>query len=90
MYTWKRRQKEGNMNTSLVPLVPSSSMSRLALTFEIPVELSNLENTGGMVSSPSPIAVRRTAHSNARVPPNRYGFPHDIAQLISYSNISLQ
>ena len=65
VYTRKRRQKEGNMNTSSVPLVPSSSMSRPASTSEIPIELPNLEITGDMISSPSPLEVRRTSHSNA-------------------------
>ena len=29
VYTRRRRQNEGNMNTSAMPLVPSRSMSRL-------------------------------------------------------------
>ena len=41
-----------------------------------------------MISSPFPIVVRRTSHSNAGVPRDRYGFPNDIAQFISYSNIA--
>ena len=88
VYTRKRRQKDGNVNTSSAPHVPSSSMSRPASTSEIPTELPNLEITGDMISSPSPIEIRRTSRSNAGVPPDRYGFPHDIAQFISYSNIS--
>jgi hypothetical protein len=28
------------------------------------------------------------SHSNAGIPPDRYGFLHDITQFISYSNIS--
>ena len=70
------------------PLVPSSSMSQPTSTSEIPIELPNPKITGDMISSLSPLEVRRTSHSNAEVPPDRYGFPHDIAQFISYSNIS--
>ena len=70
------------------PLVPSSSMSQPTSTSEIPKELPNPKITGDMISSPSPLEVRRTSHSNAWVPLDRYGFPHDIAKLISYSNIS--
>ena len=87
VYTRKRRQKDGNVNTSSAPHVPSSSMSRPASTSEIPTELPNPEITGDMISSPSPIEIRRTSRSNAGVPPDRYAFPHDIAQFISYSNI---
>ena len=47
--------------------------------------------TSDMISSPSPIVVRRISRSNAGVPLDRYGFPHDIAHdiahFISYSNI---
>ena len=76
------------MNTSAVLLVPSSPMSQLASTSKIPIEIPNPEITNDMISSPSPIEIRRTSRSNAGVPPDRYGFPHDIAQFISYSNIS--
>jgi hypothetical protein len=34
------------------------------------------------------MSVRRTPRLNAGVPPDRYGFPHDIAQFVSYSHIS--
>ena len=76
------------MNTSAVPLVPSSPMSRLASTSEIPIELPNPKVTCDIISSPSPVVVMRTSHSNAGVPLDCYGFPHDFAQFISYSNIS--
>ena len=62
---------------------------RLDTTSEIPREVPNPKITGDMISSPSPVVVRRTSRNNARVPPNRYGFSHDIAQFISYSVIRL-
>jgi Reverse transcriptase (RNA-dependent DNA polymerase) len=37
---------------------------------------------------PSPMSLRRTSRNNAGIPPDRYGFPYDIAQFVSYSNIS--
>jgi hypothetical protein len=40
------------------------------------------------LSPPTPLSIRRTSRGNAGVPPDRYGFPHDIAQFVSYSNIS--
>ena len=58
-------------------------MSRLASTSEISIEYPNPEITDDMISSTSSIVVRRASRSNAGVP-----FPHDIAQFISYSNIS--
>ena len=76
------------MNTSSIPLVPSSSMYRPTLTSEIHIELLTPKIPGGMISSPSPIEFCSTSRRNAGVPPDRYGFPHDIAQFISYSNIS--
>ena len=63
-------------------------MSQLASTTEIQIKLPNPKIIGDMISSPFPIVVRRTSHSNAGVPRDRYGFPNDIAQFISYSNIS--
>jgi hypothetical protein len=44
-----------------------------------------------MISLPPPsfpMSLRRTSRSNAGIPPDRYGFPHDIAQSVLYSNIS--
>ena len=63
----KRREKEGNMNTSSVPLVSASSMSRLVSTSEIFIELPIPKITGDMISSPSPTEVRRTSPSNVGV-----------------------
>jgi hypothetical protein len=34
------------------------------------------------------MSLRRTSHNNARIPPDRYDFPHDIAQFVLYFNIS--
>ena len=64
---------------SIPLLIPGS-------TSEIPIELPNPKITCD-ISSP-PLEVRRTSCSNAGVPPDHYGFPHDISQFISYSNIS--
>jgi Reverse transcriptase (RNA-dependent DNA polymerase) len=36
----------------------------------------------------TPLSIRRTSRSNVGVPPDRYGFPHNIVQFVSYSNIS--
>jgi Reverse transcriptase (RNA-dependent DNA polymerase) len=74
-----------------VPLVPSL-LSLSPLTPETPTpSTSDSEYTGDMIplsSPPTPLSIRRTSHSNAGVPPDRYGFPHDIAQFVSYSHIS--
>jgi Reverse transcriptase (RNA-dependent DNA polymerase) len=37
---------------------------------------------------PDPLSIRMTTRINAGVPPDRYGFPHNIAQFVSYSHIS--
>jgi hypothetical protein len=36
----------------------------------------------------TPLSIRRTSRSNAGVPSDRYDFPHNIVQFVSYSNIS--
>jgi Reverse transcriptase (RNA-dependent DNA polymerase) len=87
-YVYERRKKQ---NEGPVPLVSSSPLSPATSTPETPSLSLDLEYTGDMIplpSPPSPMSLRRTSHSNARIPPDRYGFPHDITQFVSYSNIS--
>ena len=88
VYT-RRRQNEVPLAPT-VPLVSSSPLPRSAPTSETPTPPSDSEYTGDMIpsSSSNPITVRRTSRSNAGVPPDRYGFPHDIAKFVSYSNLS--
>ena len=84
---YTRRRIEVPVPDYAVPHVPSSPLSRSTPTSEIPT----LEHTGEI---PTPIPIRRTTRINAGIPPNRYGYesdnihPHDIAQFVSYSNIS--
>jgi hypothetical protein len=88
-YVWRKKQNEGPVPT--VPLVSSSPLSPSTSTPETPSPSSDSEYTSDMIplpSLPSPMSLRRTSRSNARIPPDHYGFPHDIAQFISYSNIS--
>ncbi|XP_078158439.1 putative mitochondrial protein AtMg00820 [Carex rostrata] len=52
---------------------------------------SDSEYTGAMIplsTPPTPLSVRRTPRENAGIPPDRYGFLHEIAQFVSYSHIS--
>ncbi|KAJ3668810.1 hypothetical protein LUZ61_022792 [Rhynchospora tenuis] len=91
---YTRRPKEGPMNAPTIPLVPSP-LSRSTPTLETPTPTDHSSDseseTGDMnplSSSYTPITLRRTSRSNAGHPPDRYGFPHDIAQFVSYSNIS--
>ncbi|KAJ4737614.1 Transposon Ty1-H Gag-Pol polyprotein [Rhynchospora pubera] len=90
---YTRRPKEGPTNAPIIPLVPSSPLSRPVPTLETatPTQSTDSEFTGDMnhlSSLHTPITLRRTSRSNAGLPPDRYGFPHDIAQFVSYSNIS--
>jgi Reverse transcriptase (RNA-dependent DNA polymerase) len=88
VYTRRKKQNEEAVPT--VPLVPSPlSLSPLTPETFTP-STSDSEYTGDMISlsSSTPLLIRRTSRSNAGVPPDRYVFPHDIAQFVSYSNIS--
>jgi hypothetical protein len=77
VYTRRKKQNE-----EAVPLVPSP-LSLPPLTPETPTpSTSDSEYTGDMIPlspPPMPLSIRRTSRSNAGVPPDRYGFPHDIA-----------
>ena len=58
-------------------------------TLEEPGSLE--EEADGNLPDPQlelPIAQRREARTNAGKPPVRYGFEHDIANVVSYSNVS--
>jgi hypothetical protein len=68
--------------------VPCLRLSRLLRHRQLPIDS---EYTSDMMSlpSPSPMSLRRTSRSNVGISPDRYGFSHDIAQFVSYSNISL-
>jgi hypothetical protein len=88
VYTRKKKQNEEVVPT--MPLVPSL-LSLPPLTPETSTpSTSDSEYTSDMIplSPPTPLSIRRTSRSNAGVPLDRYGFPHDIAQFVSYSNIS--
>jgi hypothetical protein len=89
VYTRRRKQNEEVVPT--VPLVPSP-LSLPPLTPEIHTpSTSDLEYTGDMIPlspPPTPLSIRKTSRINAGIPPDRYGFPHDIVQFVSYSNIS--
>jgi hypothetical protein len=79
---YTRRIKQNEEAVPTVPLVPSPlSMPPLKPETSTP-STSDSEYTGDMIplSPPTPLSIRRTSRSNAGVPPDRYGFPHDIAR----------
>ena len=89
VYVRRNKQSEGTVPT--VPPVPSP----LSLPNPTPETLtpstSDSEYTGAIIplaTPPTLLSVRRTPRENAGIPPDRYGFPHDIAQFVSYSHIS--
>ena len=90
VYTRRRKQNEGIVPT-VPPLVPSP-LSLPSPTPETPTSsTTDSEYTGDMIplsTPPDPLSLRRTTRTNAGVPPDRYGFPHNIAQFVSYSHIS--
>jgi hypothetical protein len=85
-----RRKKQNEEVVPTVPLV-SSLLPLPTLTLETPIpSTSNSEYTSDIIhlSTPITLLVRRTSRENTGVPPDRYGFPHDIAKFVSYSHIS--
>lgn len=48
---------------------------------------SEIENDDSALND-MPIALRKGARHNARVPPTRYGFDHDISNYVSYASLS--
>jgi hypothetical protein len=86
---YARRRKHNEETVPAVTLVPASFVSRATPTREI--SSSDSEYPGDTIlldSPPTSMPLRRTSRANARCPPNRYDFPHDIAQFVSYSSIS--
>ncbi|KAF9672574.1 hypothetical protein SADUNF_Sadunf11G0056300 [Salix dunnii] len=84
VYTRRRRQ-----NDVEVPVVPASPLSRSTPTPETPTpSTSDSNSTGDMIPLPypDPMILRRTSRSNTGHPPDRFGFPHDIAQFLSSVN----
>jgi hypothetical protein len=86
------RRKHNEEELSSVPLVPISPLSRSTLTPETPISSNtDLVNTSDTIPLSNPPMTLRTSRSNAGRNPDRYGFlntPHDIAQFVSYTNIS--
>ncbi|KAB5557520.1 hypothetical protein DKX38_008429 [Salix brachista] len=88
---YTRRRRQNDVEVPVVPVVPASPLSRPTPTPETPTpSTSNSNYIGDMIPlpSPNPTILRRTSRSNAGHPPDRFGFPHDIAQFVSYSNIT--
>jgi hypothetical protein len=90
VYTRRRKQNEKAVqNEEAVPTVPlvPSHLSLPPLTPETPTpSTSDSEYTCDMIHlspPPTPLSIRRTSRSNVGVLPDRYGFPHDIAQFVS-------
>jgi hypothetical protein len=86
---YARRRKHNEETVPTVTLVPASSVSRTTPTREI--SSSDSEYPGDMIPLNSPLTfmpLRRTSRANAGCPPDRYDFLHNIAQFVSYSNIS--
>jgi hypothetical protein len=84
-----RRKKQNEEVVSTVSLVPSLLPLPIS-TLKTPIpSISNSEYTSDIIFlSTPPIPLRRTSRENAGVPPDRYGFPHDIVKFIYYSHIS--
>jgi hypothetical protein len=86
-----RRMKQNERVVSTVSFMPSPlSLPTPTLETSTPFTLDS-EYTGDMVplfTPPTPLYIRRTSRENAEVPPDRYGFPHDIIKFVSYSHIS--
>jgi hypothetical protein len=87
-YVYERRKKQNEGPVPTVSLVLSSLLSPSISTPETSSLSLDSKYTGNMIPLPSPMSLRRTFRSNARITPDRYDFSHDIAQFISYSNIS--
>ncbi|KAF9661127.1 hypothetical protein SADUNF_Sadunf19G0035400 [Salix dunnii] len=88
---YTRRRRQNDVEVPVVPVVLASPLSRPTPTPETPTPSTSDSNyTGDMIPlpSPDPMVLRRTSRSNAGHPPDRFGFPHDIAQFVSYSNIT--
>jgi hypothetical protein len=88
IYTMRRRQNDVEM--PVVPVVPSSPLFRPILTPKTPTSsTSDSDYAGDMIllPSPDPMILKRTSRSNVGHPPDCFGFSHDIAQFVSYSNI---
>jgi hypothetical protein len=86
---YARRRKHNEEIVPAVTLVSTSFVSLTTLTREI--SSSDSEYLGDMIPLDSPptfMPLRRTSRANAECSPDRYGFSHDIAQFVSYSNIS--
>ena len=86
-----RRNKQSEGAVTIVPPVPSP----LSLPTSTPETLTPFTSdsvyTGAMIplsTTRTSLSVRRTPRENAGIPPDRYGFPHEIAQFVSYSHIS--
>jgi hypothetical protein len=90
VYTRREKQNEGIVPT--VPLLVLSPLSLPSPTPETPTpSTTDSKYSDDMISlstPPDPLLIRRTTHINAGVPPDRYGFLHNIAQFVSYSHIS--
>jgi Reverse transcriptase (RNA-dependent DNA polymerase) len=90
VYVRRKKQNEEvvltvSLVSSLLPL-PTPTFETPTPTLETPTpSTSDSEYTGNIIPFSM---VRRTSRENARVPPNWYGFPHDIAEFVSYSHIS--
>jgi hypothetical protein len=89
VYEMRKKQNEGPVPT--MPLVLASPLSPSISTPETPSLPIDSKYTSDMIPlpSPSPMSLRRTSRSNVGISPDRYGFSHDIAQFVSYSNIFL-
>jgi hypothetical protein len=77
---YARRRKHNEETVPAVTLVPASFVSRATPTREI--SSSDSEYSGDMIplnSPPTFMPLRRTSRANAGCPPDRYGFPHNIA-----------
>ncbi|XP_078179902.1 uncharacterized protein LOC144573980 [Carex rostrata] len=89
VYVRRTKQNEGAVPT--VPPMPSPLSLPTPTLETLSPSTSDPEYTGDMIplcTPPTPLPVRRTVRENAGIPPDRYGFPHDIAQFVSYSHIS--
>jgi hypothetical protein len=69
--------------------VPYLRLPRLLRHYHLSSDSEYIGNMIYLSSPPLPMSLRRTSRCNTGIPPDCYTFSHNIAQFVSYSNISL-
>lgn len=93
---YRRRKQHGNQGgaecdrgeQANTDVLQSDPLSQPAPTQAHSDDEIDPSDSGDEIPNPSPIVLRRSSRNNAGKAPERYGFPHDIAQFCSYSKLS--